>query len=227
MKKEEKVKAEKEEKAKAEERKVGDIRLGLAYDVEIMDKDGKLISRCKGKSDPFTTWFITMLRNFFYGDSSMADQTVALYETGGTSKDFYLKTVAGKGHVAIAGNAGAGVDTYGIQVGTSNTAFNKNQYALQAKIAHGTGGGQLQYLASSVETVTAEDSTERFRVVRGFTNGSGSTITVKEIGLVIANQKEGLTLYNFLMARDVLTSPQDVPDGSTLTVRYRIYISYA
>jgi hypothetical protein len=73
----------------------------------------------------------------------------------------------------------------------------------------------------------AEDSIERFRVVRGFTNGSGGTITVKEIGLVIANQKEGLTLYNFLMARDVLGSPQDVPDGSTLTIRYRIYVSYA
>jgi hypothetical protein len=197
----------KEEKAKAEERKVGDIRLGLAYDVEITDKDGKLISKAKGKSDPFTTWFITMLRNFFYGDSSMADQSVALYATDGASHDFYLKTTTGKGHVAIAGNAGAG--------------------ALQAKIAHGTGAGQLQYLASSVETVTAEDGTQRFRVVRGFTNGSGSTITVKEIGLVIANQKEGLTLYNFLMARDVLTTPQDVPDGSTLTIRYRIFVSYA
>jgi hypothetical protein len=213
----------KEEKAK----KTGEVRLGIAYDVEVRDKDGKLISKEKGKSDPFTTWFITMLRSFFYGDSSMADQTVGLYATDGASHDFYLKTTTGKGHVAIAGNAGAGVDTYGIQVGTSNTAFNKNQYALQAKIAHGTGAGQLQYLASSVETVTAEDSIERFRVVRGFTNGSGSTITVKEIGLVIANQKEGLTLYNFLMARDVLTTPQDVPDGSTLTIRYRIYISYA
>ena len=51
------------------------------------------------------------------------------------------------------------------------------------------------------------------------------TVTVKEIGIVVFNDW-GSTHKYFLIIRDVLSSPSSVPDGASLTVRYRIYITY-
>jgi uncharacterized membrane protein YczE len=69
---------------------------------------------------------------------------------------------------------------------------------------------------------TPPDTT--FRVIRTFTNNTSSPITVYEIGLAIANAYNigGTTIYTyyFLIARDVLSSPQTIPAGATLTVRY-------
>jgi len=114
-------------------------------------------------------------------------------------------------------------------VGGSDAVFSKNDYSLGSKISHGTGSGQLLYGASTFETVTDTDTTSYFRITRVFTNNSGASVTVKEIGIVImhsiVSDSTSYTAY-FLIVRDVLTSPSSVPDGATLTVRYKIQISY-
>jgi hypothetical protein len=198
------------------------IHMGLAYEIEVRDKNGQLLSLCKGDNDPFTRAWIRLLRTATLGGGA----AVSLLDTTGTSRNFYGSTTASMAFVFINMNAGSGDVNYGVRVGTSDTAFSKDQYELQAKIGHGTGAGQLVYGATSIEDYADEDSTTRFRVTRTFTNNSGAVITVKEIGIAI-DMQIGSTHYYGLISRDVLTSPQSVPDGATLTVRYRFYISYA
>jgi hypothetical protein len=189
---------------------------------EVRDKDGKLIQKGKFPAKSWVGNIIGLLSSLIYGGtcptsgangfpySPRADMT----ETGGTSQGI---TIWGSG-VVVGGNAGAGVDSYGILIGSSDTPVAIGQYSLGSKIAHGTGSGQMSYGASTVEALT-KDATWFFRVVRMFTNSSGATITVRELGLFI--QVTNPT-KQVMLARDVATSPINVPNGSTLTLRYII-----
>jgi hypothetical protein len=76
----------------------------------------------------------------------------------------------------------------------------------------------MSYGTSTVEALT-KDTTWQFRVVRTFTNNSGATITVREVGLFI---QVNTPTKQVMLARDVITSPINVPAGSTLTMRYII-----
>jgi len=202
------------------------LKIKLEYELEVRDKNGKLISRKKGESHSFVKNFIQILRAFL-GASS-----VSINDTGGASRAFrgywthsaYVYT-----EYPFDANAGAGTDAYGIQVGGSDAVFSKDNYSLGSKISHGMGSGQLLYGASTFESVTDTDTSSYFRITRAFTNNSGASVTVKEIGIVVRQNivTDGATyLYYFLIVRDVLTSPSSVPDGATLTVRYKIQISY-
>jgi hypothetical protein len=116
-------------------------------------------------------------------------------------------------------NAPSAADSWGIQVGTVDTQVTRDDYRLASKIAHGSASGQLAYGAMTIEAVNGTPPASRFRVIRVFSNNTDSTITVKEIGLAIRNLYP-LATTDFLIARDVLATPQDVPAGATLTVRY-------
>jgi hypothetical protein len=198
--------------------------LKVKYEVEVRDKDGKLISKTQGISRSFLRNWIRILRTMMYPpNGSGSAQT--LLDTSGVSNSFdgsdtvsTLKPVIGAGALATE-------DTYGIQVGTSDLAFAKDQFSLQAKISHGGTSGKLLYGATTVEDYYEYDSYARFRIVRAFSNSTGASITVKEIGIAIVNQKSGTTYY-FMISRDVLASPQTIPDGAALTVRYSLYITY-
>jgi len=204
------------------------IRIGLSYEVEVRDKEGKLLSKCKGKSDPFTRAWIQLLRAIFLGN----DAQVSLADTGGVSRTFApseLGGYSGQVYDFAETNAGSTVDAYGVMVGGSDLAFSRTQYNLQSKIAHGSGSGQLLYGATTIEDYVDEDTTTRIRMIRAFSNTSGASVTVREIGIAIRHRSytTALLLWYLLVARDVLPSPQTVPDGATLTVRYRLFISYA
>lgn len=202
------------------------IRIGMSYEVEVRDRNGKLLSSCKGNNDPFVRNWIRMIRTMFTLAESVATTSVNLNGTGGSGILFYASH-ASQTMSPMGCNAGATVETSGIRVGSSDTAFDKAQYELQTRITHGSGSGQLMYGASTVEDYSDEDTTTRFRILRPFTNSSGATITVKEIGIAICNIVTGTSTSRFLICRDVLTSPQSIPNLATLTVTYRLYISYA
>jgi len=202
------------------------ITISLDYDVEVRDKNGKLVSKCKGKNDAFVKNYIRMLRTMLLCTDALADVKVSLPNTSNVPTDFECNRTAGMTLIQLAGNSGSTVEAFGVRIGTSDTAFGRDQYELIARIVHGTGAGQMLYGATTVEDYTDEDSVTRFRIIRAFTNSSGGAITVKEIGIAICNFVAGAKRY-FLIARDVLPSPQVVPDGNTITIRYRLFISYA
>lgn len=102
----------------------------------------------------------------------------------------------------------------GLMVGTSDTAWNIDQYALGGLIAHGNSAGQLYYNAQTYIACAydAETKTYSYGIRRMYNNNHASTsVTVNEIGL-------SKPLY----ARDVLDSPIIVAAGDRLTVTYTL-----
>ncbi len=119
--------------------------------------------------------------------------------------------------------AASGDVNKGILVGTGNTPPTINDYALQTKVAHGTGAGQLSYGAVTFGATASDTTTSQFTVTRNFANSSGGSITVNEIGLACSSGRMGntVTTYYFLIIRDVIGGGIAVPNGQTLTVNYR------
>jgi hypothetical protein len=199
-------------------------KLGFRYQLEVRDKNGKLLSLTKGDSHSFLRSWIRILQCMMKPKSNTVS-TVVLKDTSNVDKTCYGSSSATEIRSVIACGADASDAGYGIVVGSSDLAFDRTHYNLQGKIAHGSGAGQLLYGAMAVEDYSETDSQARFRMTRTFTNNTGSTVTVKEIGIVFVNYST-VASAAILMARDVLTSPQAIPDGATLTVRYTLYYSY-
>ena len=117
-------------------------------------------------------------------------------------------------------NAIAGDHLYGIVVGTGTNAVTISDYALQTKIAHGTVAGKLSYGAVVFPAnVTVAGSTCYFDVTRPFTNGSGSSITINEVG-IYAKSSTG-----FYYCFDRTLSTVTIADGETKTATYRLSFS--
>ena len=188
---------------------------------EVRDKNGKLIE--KGKF-PAKSWVgnIVRLLNALWKVWTSVTTTSGKYayntpsvllDTTNTARPLKLY---GDNAGTFGGAAPTGDTSAGILVGTSDTPVSLGQYNLLGLITHGTGTGQLSYGATVVEDLTT-DTTYLFRIIRTFTNNSGASITVREIGLFLKP-----TAQSFMFARDVPPSPITVPNGSTLTVRYII-----
>jgi hypothetical protein len=194
----------------------------LWIEYEVRDKDGKLQSKGKFPAKSWVGNLVGLLSSLIYGGTCPTSGTTGYAYT--PRADMVATDASTQGitiwgyNVTVGGNAGAGVDTYGILIGASDTPVSIGQYNLGSKIAHGTGSGQMSYGTTTVEAIT-KNGTWFFRIVRTFTNNSGATITVREIGLFIQISNP---TKQVMLARDVPTSPINVPAGSTLTLRYII-----
>jgi len=106
---------------------------------------------------------------------------------------------------------------YGIVCGTGTDAVSINDYKLKSLIQPGTGTGQLQYSSVDypskylVDTATALTDIRRF-----FTNASGDTIKVREIGIICY----GYNTYRILIERTLINETLD--DEESLEVTYRL-----
>ncbi len=81
----------------------------------------------------------------------------------------------------------AGSLTSGIVLGTGTTAVALADHRIETVISHGTSAGNLDYGDTGYGLpVTIGTTTRQFRVFRTVHNGSGGSITVKEVGLYVA-----------------------------------------
>lgn len=147
------------------------------------------------------------------------DVAVSIEDTGNTARNVQTPTL---GNVFLLIDAVDDDDNYGIVVGTGTTAEANTDYALATQIAHGTGAGQLDYGAHSFTVPSIVGSSVDMVVSRTFYNGSGSSITVNEIGIYCESKDTGAVARYFCILRDVLTTPEVVANTETLTVQYTI-----
>ncbi len=156
------------------------------------------------------------------------------------SVDGTIHSSASKGYYAGAGLVGhygicdfEGTGGFGIMVGDGDTAFDPDQYALASKIAHGSGAGELSHGAMDRPSRlyhnmdcdprrTVQPYEWRVTATRSFTNNSGAAITVRETGLYWYGCLFNGTHTTFMTARDVLSTPVEVPNLGVLTVSYRM-----
>jgi len=197
-----------------------DDNIKVYVEVTVKDKNGKTIKYHKQRSHSFVANFLDIIANGFVntgsGASIVYDFTSVAGTTSGTINTPFL-------------NAGSGNSSYGIVVGTGTTPPTALDYKLENQIANGTGSGQLEYGSHSFNpssgTVATSGNTSSIQISRQFTNGSGTSITVSEVGMItIVNNTSG-TQYYVLIVHDLLSSPITVANLSVLQITYTISIT--
>jgi hypothetical protein len=204
---------------------------------QVHDKDGKLVFDDRQRGHSWTRNFYNTLLAFIaqYGGTA-TDNFGAGYvtakQTGGavsyTERAVYLGDYEILNH-GITEAAATG--NFGVKVGTSDTAFSPEQYALGAAITNGVGAGQLAHIAMG-KTLANYDNTpgaEKWIAtsIRVFNNNSGSLITIKETALYWHGTVFQGALLNWMWERSVLSPAVDVPNGAQLTVTYEISMDFS
>jgi len=183
----------------------------LLYNYIITDENNKIIKKSRvKKAESYVANFINTLCACFAEDWYRWSAVPMITTTG------ILYTKYNK---AMSINGALGDLTRGIIVGSGTTAVDIEDYRIDTIIAHGTGAGQLQYSAVSFGAPTQTASVIKFIVTRTFTNGTGSDVTIREIGLYGVNDN------SFLLIRDILTSPETIANNEKITFNYTIQTS--
>lgn len=108
----------------------------------------------------------------------------------------------------------------GIWIGTGDTAYSFEDYALSALIANGSGTGEMAYGAMAHQTPAYTSGTKEWAqtMKRVFNNNSAAAIGVKEVGLAGS--------ASTLNARDVLGSTDTINVGGQYTVTYTVKLTF-
>jgi len=170
------------------------------------------------KSHSFVLQFLQLLEISMAHVQTIASDTVSIRDTGNTLRSISNSSATNQNALYYwSTEAPSGTSTYGIGVGTGTTAPATSDYVLETPIAHGTGAGQLQWASCGVGGAGIAGANVDSVIIRTFINGSGGSITVREIGLM-TTWASGTTQYNFLIAHDAVN--QAVADGEVAVVAY-------
>ncbi len=113
-----------------------------------------------------------------------------------------------------------------ICVGVGAETTTKLDWALKNFVKDGSSTGQLVYESMIVAVPAVAGNTSTITVTRDFTNNSGATVAIKEVGLFAGGWRGAIyssDLAMILIARDL--SAFTIPNGSTIEVSYRFNTS--
>ena len=189
------------------------MSINLYYQIAVHEADGRLVRRRrKRRCHSFLGQFAQHLEAIFKA-ANVADVTdlggtdrLISHPTGSTGSAFQLRTVTTTGLL-------------GIVTGTDATAVLGTDITMGAAIVDGAGAGQMDYALQVIGAVAVGASSATVAFSRTATNNSGSTITVREVG--IRSQTGG---FQFQVIRDVLSVAEVVTAGQVLTVVYTLRI---
>jgi hypothetical protein len=195
----------------------------LLHRIDIYDKTGKLVKTTGDrKSHSFVLQFLQILELHMAHIYSSNPDGVTVKDTDGNNRTW---SYTSSQYVAntLAVEAPSTDDSYGILVGTGTTAPTLDNYALETKITHGSGSGQLQYGATSVAAAAIVGSNVDMVISRTFINASGASITIREVGLALREMWYGSTNYKFLIAHDAVN--QMVENTYIAVVTYTVRVT--
>jgi len=184
------------------------LNMKLFYEYTLVSKTGEVIKHEADEAHSFVQGFLLMLYRWWV--ENMTAGPIAIVTSGAEDTDI----PSWSNHFDILGPINNA--NYGPVVGTSSTAVAIDDYALGAKIGHGTGSGALQYSVTTYTAPTYDATSTRFVITRDYTNASGSPITVTEIGLISSSGGY------ILIARDILSVPVTVNNSEKLVLNYTI-----
>lgn len=203
---------------------------GVAIDILLQErnKQGMLIKERNEVGHSFVGNFLKILFGMMHGTYNINSGGAAL-QCKDTANNLRTGIDAILGYSRANNmNCDADVndDTYGIVVGTGDTAPDIADYNLETKVLHGSGqAGKLIYADHSLVSPSYDEpgGWSLCGLIRTFSNNSGGSIIIKEIGLIAKQYFDSTTvMYYFLLIRDVLGSPFTVTNGNSVTVQYRI-----
>jgi len=207
------------------------------WELEVRDRHGRVIHCHKQRAH---SW----VRNAYnlmvcQACAVAADNAVglAIVDTAGVTKSDTITqptsgwSSTGSGNQSVYVNsgygfyAGAGVDTFGIIVGSGSGAENFNANALGTKITNGVGAGQLSYAAVNAPSITTLGTTKKVEWVRFFNNNSGGAVTVNEVAIYTYGTCGNASVY-YMPCRDLIAGGISVPNTGQLRVIYTIQLTY-
>jgi hypothetical protein len=199
----------------------------------VRDSTGKVIKVHKQRSRSPTANFIGLLLPltwFNYTGSSITITTV----NGGTCSYRPGMGASSQDISYPSNNPNAMNPTYlvMIQVGNGSQPNPSSATKLAAPIPNGTGSGQLIYGSVSIPgNVSVSGSSVYFQISQAYSNQSGATIDITEVGVVLQ-----LIIQNYyntsstncgqvLVWYDVLSSAISIPNGGTLVIYYTFIVN--
>jgi len=204
------------------------IQIRATITFRITNPDGTVVREWTEPAHSFVENFALFIQALWGSTSAV------LTDTAG-----YSVSINGASGGTMAINAPSGNDSYGIVIGSGAAAgstpspFASN---LTAKIPQGTASGQIEYGATSVSTASVSGQTTSFTITRSFTNVSGATINVTEIGIIAyltgwaMSASSGGAPVNVssdyvLIAYDIPSSAISLQNGQTLTITYTFSVT--
>lgn len=180
--------------------------------IKILGEHGEIVKEFEANS--FVRAFIDIISSCF----AMAAQNTATPDITNTAKAMDFSGGATPFQLVSA----IGNDALGIIVGTGTAAVTISDYALQTKIAHGTGAGQLSYQAVVFMLPVTSGNARLFRFTRQFFNFTATDITVNELALYgYGRIAAGYTTH----CLDRTLSTFTVPASSSRTVEYTLSVT--
>jgi len=213
------------------------LPLKAFLEFEVRDRYGKLITRRKQRAHSWVRNLYNLMvcqAAAVAGDSAVG---LALLDTSGAIRsDPTTQPASGEASSGTSNRriyvglgyglyAGAGIDTFGLVVGTGSDPESFDDYALGSKISSGNLAGQLAYSVTDAPVVSTIGTTKRIQWVRYFNNNSGDAITVNEVGMYTKGCISSYTI-TYILCRDLVSGGVEVPDTGQLKVTYTIQLPY-
>jgi hypothetical protein len=202
------------------------IQIKATITFKITDANGTVVKEWTEPAHSLTQNFTL----FIY--ALWASTSAELSDTSG-----YGLSVNGASGGTMAINAPSGNNSYGIVVGSGATAGSTpspSTYKLVAQIPQGTSSGQIEYGAVSLTATSTSGQTTSFTITRSFTNVSGASLSVTEIGLAVyitgfamtnVSTNSAITSDYILISYDIPSSAISVANGQTLTITYTFSVT--
>ena len=173
-------------------------------DGEIRDGQGRLIRKLRPKrARSYVLQFLDLL-GILVGYA-----TLSIIDTGGVSRSQAPYAAL------MRADAGAGITTYGIMIGTGTNAVALADYALQTQVIT-----NITHSSVTISTPSTSGTTRLFEIVRTFTNDTGATLNITEVGLAGMG---GSSNYKYLLDRSLYSV--SVNNGASVSLRYRIKVT--
>ena len=191
----------------------------LWYSVMVRDRDARIISRERRQAHSFLKQWNDFI-GFFHCVGNIYPKTTTGSATKLDSHDNNFRM-----------NGGEGDANLGIVVGTDSTPVAIDDYAMKSKINEGFGAGQMHHLANTFDAPVVSPPNCSFSISRIIVNNSGGLITVRESGIYHQHSlrtgpyADSFAFYFSCGVRDIFTTPQDVPDGGSITVNYTLQVT--
>ena len=212
-------------------------RVIAELELQVIDLKGRVVSEVKQPSRSFVSQFTEILYNLMsHNAPTVADisntgralhttrqQDALLMASCGGDSTLYLRGDAP--NVNINGEADYLGDQIGIQVGTGAVAVTANDYVMGTRVAHGQAATQLLYGGSEAEQPVVANPNASILLRRYFTNKSGGSITINEVGIYVPAFTAATVAYMFLICRDVLGAGVAVADTALLRVQYTVQVT--
>jgi len=202
-----------------------------AYLIAIVrDSKGNIIQVHRQKSHSPTSNFIGLILPLTWFNSNNTSYTIT--NIGGSTNSYKPALTYNASCISYPNNA-TNCPTYfvTIQVGSGSQPNPFSATKLAAPISNGSGAGQLFYgQATITPNFMVSGSSTYFSIVQMFTNVSGDTINITEVGIVLnlylAQSYECSTnVGQILVWYDVLSSTISVPNNASVAIVYTFMVN--